>query len=301
MSIVNKNILLKDEKNEDLVIIEYDNIKNKRELNIDLLKVILVLGMIFSHASDFFYGSSIFTDYFELVSFSGFMFVFGYNSYNAYIKTEASNKKIVKNIIKLIVTFYISGFCTYYFVYQNYDIGNYIKILFFLKLPGYSEFLATFVLLNLLILIFRNKLKEISKNNKYIFICIIISAFFAIIPAVPKKIPWVNLFIKTKNTAFPILPYLNLFFIGIYIAKNKPKFKIETLILLLYMWTIHIIMALLNLERRFPVSITYIIGSYIYLYLYYHLSKYVCIKLKNKKIQNIITVIRKKHFSFFVN
>ena len=73
MSAEDKTVLLKNEK-------------NKRELNIDLMKTILVLGMIFSHVLDFFLVNNFFSLYFNLISFSGFMLVFGYNSYNAYIK-----------------------------------------------------------------------------------------------------------------------------------------------------------------------------------------------------------------------
>ena len=288
MSAEDKTVFLKNEK-------------NKRELNIDLMKTILVLGMIFSHVFDFFSVNNFFALYFNLISFSGFMLVFGYNSYNAYIKKESSNKKILKNFFRLIVAFYISGFVFDYFMNRNYKIDNYVKILCFLNLPGYSEFLATFAFLNLLILIFRSKLKKISENNKYIVIGIIISVFFTIIPAVNQNIPWANLFIKTKSVSFPLLPYLNLFFIGIYIAKNKPKFNIVTVVILCFMWNIHLIMCLKNLETRFPISLTYIIGSYLYLYLYYYISNYVCMKLKSVKIQKFITVVRKKHFNFFID
>ncbi len=93
-----------------------DYTKNKRELNIDLIKTILVLGMILSHSLDFFIIRNPFTSvvggYFNLVSFSGFMCVFGYNAYNAYIKNDNNNvsAKIIKNIIILIACYYISGF-----------------------------------------------------------------------------------------------------------------------------------------------------------------------------------------------
>lgn len=293
-----KNVFLKEEKLVDNIS---DNRKNKRELNIDLMKAMLVFGMIFSHVFDFFFVNNVFALYFNLISFSGFMFVFGYNSYNAYIKKESSNKKILKNMFKLIVAFYISGFAYEFFINQDYEIEKYIKILCFLKLPGYTEFLATFAVLNVFILVFRSKLKKISQNNNYIVIGIIISAFFSIIPTVKENIPWANLFIKTQSVSFPLLPYLNLFFIGIYIAKNKPKFNIVICIIACFMWNIHLIMFLKHLETRFPISLTYIIGSYLYLYLYYYISNYICMKLKSSKIQTFITVVRKKYFSIFID
>lgn len=292
------------EKEEAVVPTEFNTYtKNKRESNIDLIKTVLVLGMIFSHILDFFFDKHfLITNYINLVSFSGFIFVFGYNAYNAYIKKEETNiKKIIKNIFKLILVFYVSGFFYDFFIQRNHKISNYINILCFLRLPGYSEFLATFALLYLFILVFRNRLRKISQKNNYILICIVVSLLFTIIPPVAIYIPWINLILKTRSISFPLLPYLNLFFIGMYIAKNKPKFNVRMLLILFIMWYIHLIMFLYNLERRFPVSLSYIIGSYLYLFLYYHISTYVCMKIKSEKSKKILTVVRKKQFDFFVD
>lgn len=69
----------------------YTYTKNKRESNIDLIKTVLVLGMIFSHILDFFFDKHfLITNYINLVSFSGFIFVFGYNAY-IYYNTTCGN------------------------------------------------------------------------------------------------------------------------------------------------------------------------------------------------------------------
>lgn len=279
----------------------------KRDLKIDIMKTALVLGMILSHTLDFYANRSIFVyitiKYFYLISFSGFMFVFGYNSYNAYINSEKSdvNKKLIKNILKLNLIFYISGFCFDFFALRNMDLKNYVNILFFIRLPGYSEFLATFAVLNLFMLIFKNKIKKICKKNENIIIICLISLLFTLLPAIETSIPWVNLFIKTNIASFPLLPYLNLFFIGVYFAKNNPKFKIHILFISFSMLQIYLLMDCLYLAERFPISLAYIIGSYIFIYLYYFVAEYLSKVFKNSKILNKIVLIRKKQFNTITN
>ena len=290
-----KNITIKQILSND----EYS--KNKRELKIDLIKTVLVLGMILSHTLDFFITRNSFigglSSYLNLVSFSGFLFVFGYNAYNAYIKKEKSDvieKKIAKNILILIIYYFISGFLYEYLIRKNRVFFDYIKILFFLKLPCYSEFLLTFAILNVIILIFRKQLKKISENKIYMFICIAISIIFVLVEPIKKEIPYIYLLFKTNVMSFPILPYINLFFFGIYFAKYKPKFDREICIVLYGLLCFHIIMNSEGFATRFPVNIAYISGSYAFIYIYYYIFNYIESKLNNKKWMGYISFIRKK-------
>lgn len=60
----------------------------KRDSSIDLFKGVLTLFMIITHILQIFSSNKIFDDitfYVNLTTFSGFMFIFGYTTYNAYI------------------------------------------------------------------------------------------------------------------------------------------------------------------------------------------------------------------------
>ena len=290
--------MLKDKTLELTTGKEINN--NKRELKIDLIKAFLVLGMIFSHSLDFFinrtYISNIVGNFLNLVSFPGFLFVFGYNSYNAYIKNEKRNinKKIVKKIIKLILCYYISGYIYIFLINENYKYIDYIKILFFLKPAGYSEFLLTFALIYLLVLLCRKQLRIISEKDIYMIICIIISIVFILIEPIKKEIPFSYLFLKTNIMSFPLLPYFNIFIIGMYFAKNKPIFNSKVCIILYGMLCYYVIMSSEHLAIRYPVNIAYISGSYVFIYIYYYIFDFIENKFKNKKLLTKIAFIRKK-------
>ena len=100
----------------------------KREKNIDLFKAILVLGMILAHViRELIPGNKVLNsirDYIELISFSGFLFCFGYSSYLAYLSKDFKQvkKKIIKNICRLAIVFYVSGISYELLIAKNYDI-----------------------------------------------------------------------------------------------------------------------------------------------------------------------------------
>jgi len=268
----------------------------KRNYDIDIMKLFFVLGMILSHVLDTLLINQnsfpiLLRHYFNLISFSGFMFIFGYNAYNAYINEEETCKtKFIKNILNLLIAFWISGFLYDYFAMKNYYLKNYVHIFFLLRLPGYSEFLVTFALTNLFILIFKKYLKKVTQKNIYIFIGILISLLFSIIPPINNNIPWINLILKTNSSSFPLIPYINLFFFGIYFAKNKPNYKFIILIILAFCYLLYCF----NIDKatRFPISIYYIIASYIYIYGYYYISQ-LSNYIKNKKVINYICLLGK--------
>ncbi len=170
-------------------------------------------------------------------------------------------------------------------------MSNYIKILFLLRLPSYSEFLVTYVIILIFVIVFNKQLKSICKNNKYIIISIIISMIFFVIPQVKQNIPWLNLFIKTNSISFPVFSYLNLFFIGIWFSKNKPKFCLKNLYICAIFYLIFVLCVSLGYTSRFPVSLSYIFGSYLFIYLYFYFSKFLRFKLKDNDVLNAMSII----------
>lgn len=187
---------------------------------------------------------------------------------------------------------------------KNYNISNYIRIILFFELPGYSEFLATFVVLNLFILIFFTLFKKIAENKIYLILFSELSLLVNFMPKINMDFPWKSLIIGDGTISFPILQYMSLFLAGIYFARVRPKFNIKVLIITVLLFIIHCIMekqGIASLAGRFPPGMTFITGSYIFIYMYYFISKYIGEKFENYKWINLITLIRRKYTAILIN
>lgn len=226
------------------------------------------------------------------------MFCFGYNVYSSYLKKDYKEIKIklIKNQFKIIISFWIVGIAYNFFVNKDCNYLNYIKILFFSKFPPYSEFLMTFVIINLILLIFFNFIKKICQNDTRILIIILISLIFTILPYKNINFYWSELLIRTEKISFPVMPYISLFFVGVYFSKYKPKFSIKISIILCAYSLICLILkkcCFNNLFVRFPPNFAFITLSFVPLYFYYYVAgKISTIFEKNKMFNKLILMGR---------
>lgn len=205
--------------------------------------------------------------------------------------------------MKLTSAFWISGVAYDLLIEQKYDIINYIEILKFTKLPRYSEFLATFVVLNLFILIFFRVFKKLINNKENILLLSLASLAFTLLPYCNINLPWIDLIINTETKCYPLLPYMSFFFGGIYVAKYKPKFNTK-IFLVMFLYSIAYF-SLINhnyllLASRYPASITFILGGYLFIYLYYYITKFICIKVEKNTLLDSISSIGEDTLSFLV-
>lgn len=224
------------------------------------------------------------------------MFCYGYNVYSSYLKKDYKNViiRLVRNTLKLIIAFWISGLVYNFLIEKDYNSINYIKILFFLKLPPYSEFLAAFIVINILLLLFFNLIKKISQNNIAIISLIVISLLLTLIPYKNIKFNWSELYFNTEKISFPIISYLSLFLFGICFSKYKPKFSIKLSIVMCIYFFICIILEKYYFKNwiiRFPPSLGYIILSFIPIYFYYYITKIIANILQENKFFNEIIII----------
>lgn len=286
--------------------------ENKREKSIDLLKAILVLLMILAHTFQLIMRTDItpidknnrLMIYINLISFSGFLFCFGYSTYIAYLcKDKKEIKlKLVKNIIRLLFAFYISGVSYYIIVMKGLNIFKISEIFLLLYIPNFSEFLASFMILNLFILIFFDYLKKILENKKIFITCIIISLILTFIPYSFMKHSWLSLIIGKNGICFPILQYMSLFLFGMYFAKYKPRFRISTMLFILIAFIIFEIGVSnnWNLVGRFPPKILWIVGSYFFVYMLYYSSVYICKRYEESNFLSFILFIGRNTLIFLI-
>ncbi len=261
---------------------------SNKDLAIDKLKGILVILMILSHIYEYKFFpikfiSNFLTTYINLITFSGFMFCFGYVCYISYInkniKTNQLRKKLLSNFFKLLIVYYISSIMYLLLVDNNFSIQSILKIILFIKLGMFSEFLLSFAFIYIFILLFYPFFKHINNNKIILLIIISLLSSFIYIPSCNYHLIGVFFSIK-KIFSFPIIQYSSFFLIGIYFAKNNIIYNnkimlisiIGTISYMLYFAINH------NLPSRFPPSLFWITGSFFFIYINY----LFCKKDKNK-------------------
>ena len=119
----------------------------ERNFSIDIFKGLLVIGMVLVHIMQFFSDPSISpsVEYVinigNVITFSGFVFCFGYVAEISYLEKDLKSvyKKIIKNIIKTLIAFYVSGSAYQLFVAGNLIEWNTFKERILLNtMPGWS-------------------------------------------------------------------------------------------------------------------------------------------------------------------
>lgn len=257
-----------------------------RDYSVDYFKGILVIGMVYAHVLQFFSDITIFpsvqysTQFFNLITFSGFVFCFGYVCQLAYYSKPFKRiyRKMLFTGLKVLTAFYISGLAFQLFVgNQPLDIETIMPIILLQIIPGWSEFLISFALFILIGLALFRCFVWLS-DRPYIFWTVtIIILLTTWIDYGQINSTYLGLLIGTTHfPTFPVLQYMPYYLIGIYFAKYKIGFQrkyflismIGTLAFIFYLMTNE-----MHLPERFPPSIYWIVGSTFILYIYYVISR----------------------------
>lgn len=242
--------------------------------------------MVYAHILQFFSDDTIFssvypiTQFFNLITFSGFVFSFGYVCQLAYY--SKSFKKVYRKMlftgIKVLVAFYISGLAFQVFVgNQLLSMDTIVPIVLLQIIPGWSEFLVSFALIILIGLALFHCFIWLS-DRPYIFwgvtVIILVTTW---INYSQINSTYLGLLVGTTQfPTFPVLQYMPFYLIGIYFAKYQIGFQWKCFFISM-IGTISFIYYLIindaHLPERFPPSIYWIVGSLFFLYIYYIFSK----------------------------
>lgn len=253
-----------------------------RNVHLDITKGILGVQMVLSHTIRLCGQTTLppinlFLLLSALVSFSGFIFCFGYSTYLAYYRKEKiPYKRIFVTAFKILIAFYISG--TAYRVLVNHEsfrLSSIFNILLLHDVPGYSEFLLTSLLALLIATALSKKLLFIVDSVP--FLSLLISALLCLtfVNYDLITVPQVGLLIgTTRFSAFPVLQYFPLYLIGIYFARAKIVYNQQLLIISIVVCSIFAAHCILlnEIPMRFPPSLLWVTTSIGMVYLYYLLS-----------------------------
>lgn len=276
--------------------------KSRRDVTLDFMKTMLVVGMITAHVFQLCYSGGsklvfVFSTFFNMLTFSSFMFCFGCSAQLAYLGKYENRKyvreKLLKNFIRLLLCFYISGLAYLILVENDISFLDFFAVILLQKIPGYSEFLLSFAMINVVIYIFYNSLRSMSISKYQSLGMILFSLVSTFIPYNFVNNSILGSFVGTeKYNCFPILQYFPFFIIGMYCQSNNKFFDkclwVGTLLATVLI-TIYVI-STRNLPDRFPPSLFWILWPSMFILLYYFVSNKLGNKIKQSKIRLVVDV-----------
>ena len=256
-------------------------VKKERNQEIDIMKGLLTLAMILCHCLQFFGKEDagiekILVNVINLTTFSGFLFCFGFVCCLAYFQGETRRGIVhmLRNMIRLLLAFYISGIAYMAFKEQKIFRKDFLwEILTLRRYPGWSEFLASFAAVLLAGAVLLPVLRK--TNGWVVMAAALISLLACFIPYGKITNPWLALFLGSESyTTFPVLQYSVYFVAGIWAAKRKkwPDWKLFFGAVVLsapcvwYYWKYD------GLPGRFPPSALFIGGGAIGVWIYHLLA-----------------------------
>ncbi|REE78539.1 hypothetical protein A8990_12613 [Paenibacillus taihuensis] len=261
-------------------------VARKRERAIDLFKGLLVLGMVYCHTLQFFSDQQIYPngqrviDVINLITFTGFVFSFGYVSELAYY-TKTFRKaapRMLMAAVKTLGAFYVSGLAYRLFIDGKVLSWATVRPILLLEdMPGWSEFLWSFTYLMIAGLILFVPLNKLSGRQWLGFAVAGLLLLTTWMPYGSIHAMKLGPLIGTRDFAsFPVLQYFPYYLVGILFARYRIGWDWRVLAGAAiasgaFLW--RLIADDGALPERFPPSVWWIIGPALLLYGYYLLGK----------------------------
>lgn len=258
-----------------------------RAADLDLFKTMLVWGMIAAHCIQLLAfrprpAAVVVSEVVNLVTFSGFMFAFGWGLGLSRSAPKGWGARLYPVALLGIAT-WISEFAFLTLVEKTRLDGGLIwNILTFSRLYGWSEFLASFMVLYAIIAVARPWLIAVGERW-YLMVPTAIACFAASWIVVSRDIPLLATIVGTTNFAsFPILPYLPWFLLGIFYARNTEHPRAADWVLaavataLCALWTAYYG----TYPGRFPPTVLWVIGPALLLMLYLLVARSVARRVR---------------------
>ena len=198
-----------------------------RAADLDLLKTLLVIGMIGAHVIELIARSpnpqaQAFAFYIDLISFAGFMLAFGIgvglSARPARARTAWSR---ARPVLLLLIAAYVSSLAFVVLVdRKQLTVPLVTDLVTFTRLFGWSELLATFVVLYALIAVARDWLVRIGQSP---VLLVVVSALClaSTLVVLDAPVPVLAAILGTTRFAsFPLIAYLPWFLLGIWYGSH---------------------------------------------------------------------------------
>lgn len=244
---------------------------------LDLFKTLLIYGMVTAHVIQLLGlrlgpGAAAFSDYVNLISFSGFMLAFGLGIGLSRTNRSRSLAERAWPVVVMLGAVYLSslGFAL---LVDHKDLSAELlgNLLSFRVLFGYSEFLASFLVLYAVIAVARPLLVAIAGHPGLLALAVV-ACLASTYLTTDQFIPFAGTVIgHRKYASFPLLPYLAWFLVGIRLGRRDGvpgPLDSGLAILATGVFAYFYLRTGYTLPERFPPSVLWIIGPALILLLY---------------------------------
>jgi hypothetical protein len=262
------------------------NARPARAAYLDLFKTLLIYGMVSTHVVQLLAARPPrwlvgYTDFINLITFSGFMLAFGLG---VGLSTREGRSLVERltPVLMLLAATYISSLAFVILVDERPLAPALLTDLFSLRvLYGWSEFLASFFTLYLLIALARPLLILLAANV-WILAAVVTLCLVATLVTASIDLPLLATLVGTTNYAsFPIIPYLPWFLVGIHISRrgggtNVIEWLLAAWATAAFGW---VLVRTGGLPQRFPPSALWIVGAALPLALYLAVSRFTVPRL----------------------
>jgi hypothetical protein len=251
-----------------------------RAADLDLLKTLLVWGMITAHCIQLLAlrpkpPALVVSDFINVITFSGFMFAFGLGV--GLSKRDKGWGQRLWPVVLLLLATWISELAFTVLVDKKPLTPDLLVPLFTLsRLYGWSEFLASFTILYLVIAVARPLLVRIATNPIFLGIVILL-CFASTWIVVSQDAPLLATIVGTTNFAsFPLLAYLPWFLVGIAFGRDRSRpnlidWLLTTIATVAFAYVVWRQGG--ELPGRFPPTILWVVGAALPILLYLALSR----------------------------
>ena len=269
------------------------DVPSGRALPLDLLKTLLVAGMISAHVIQLVTEEPprwalIWSDVVNLLTFSGFMLAFGLGvGLSAGRERRRSLGERALPVIKILVAVWISSF-GFLLLVERTPIDGWLvrEVMTTEVLFGWSEFLTSFLVLYILLAVARPAFVRVATRPAWL-IAACIGALATTMVTTDAYWPLIGGLVGHRGYPnFPVLSYLPWFLIGIHLGARGHRISAgdmavgaaATGALLLYLWQEE------RLPDRFPPSLLWIIGPGLPLMLYLWIAEHVARRVPRPEI-----------------
>ena len=253
-----------------------------RDLKIDVIKGLFVLGMIWSHVAGYTgvrtnpYVDGLW-NVFAVVTFSGFIFCMGYIMQTSYFAPDVTPViKMLRSTGRTMVGYYIAAVGFFVIFRDSYDPETIKSVLLLQQFGSISEFLLAFALIPLVTILLTVPLKKyILSSDRTLFVVIFLLLMTTFLPTGQVKSPYLALFVGGAPGAifYPVLQYYAFFLLGAYYASRKVEVGTGHLVISLLALAIFVGSLVLGITYpRFPPSFAWIVlggGGFFIRYLVY--------------------------------
>jgi len=255
-----------------------------RQAYLDLLKTMLVLGMILAHVIQLV-GVRVrpmptangICDFVNLITFSGFLFAFGIGL-GLSGEQDRPLRERLRPAGKLLAATYVSSLAYVTLVEKRTLTADLlIDVLSLRVLCGWSEFLASFFMLYLLLAFARPVFLAIPKSP-LLMLAAVAWCLAGSVLTTSVNLPLTATIIANTNYAnFPLLPYLPWLLFGIRIGQDRGAIKLRYLPFVAAATGAFVWWRLESGEfpHRFPPSALWVVGSSAFLLVYLALAQAV--------------------------